>query len=68
MAENLSICGRCVRQSSNRAGFIGRLVLAVGLHLMMEEVIPTQRWMRWTIPDADERRSEWTATMCLFAE
>jgi len=68
MAENLSKCGRCVRQSSNTAGLIGRLVLAVGLHLMMEEVIPRQRWMRRTIPDADERRPEWTATMYFFAE
>jgi hypothetical protein len=68
MSGRMSICGHYHETSSNAADLIGRLVLAVGLHLMMEEVIPTQRWMRWTIPDADERRPEWTATMCFFAE
>ena len=34
--------------SSNTAGFMGGLVLAFGLHLMMEEVIATQGWMRYT--------------------
>jgi hypothetical protein len=53
----MSICGRYHETSSNAADLIGRLVLAVGLQLI-EEVIPRQRWMRRTIPDADERRPE----------
>jgi hypothetical protein len=57
MSGRMSICGRYHETSSNAADLIGRLVLAVGLQLI-EEVIPRQRWMRRTIPDADERRPE----------
>ena len=32
---------------------MGGPTLAVGLHLMMEEVLSKQGWMRWTLPDAD---------------
>ena len=50
MAGRVSTCGRCHKTSSDAAEVIGGQALAVGLHLMMGEAIPTQYWIAMDAP------------------